>query len=386
MKRIILLGSTGSIGLNTLQLVRENPDEFRITALAARSNAGLLRQQIEEFKPEAVSLWDESAARELAAQAPKGTRVLTGADGLRELAAWKNGDIVVAATSGVSSLVPVLAAIEAGKDIALANKELLVMAGRLVTEAVQKRGVRLLPVDSEHNAVFQCLEGSDRSDVRRIILTGSGGPLKDIPASKFRGISKETVINHPKWSMGKKISVDSATQMNKGLETIEALWLFGVEPEKIKILIHPEAVVHSMVEFTDGSVIAQMGPTDMKSPLLHVLGYPRRIQTRTSIRLETIGALHFSEPDPAKFPCLQLAAEAARQKDTTLPCVLSAADEVAVDAFLNDKIDFTDIPHLIETTMRSHQVISKPSLNDILQADLWARQEATRNLISSVSR
>ena len=379
MKRIILLGSTGSIGLNTLQVVREHPGKFKIVALAARSSADVLSKQIDEFHPEAVCLTDEKAAASLQSRVNGTTRVLAGEKGLREIAAWKTGDMVIAASSGASALVPVLDAIEAGKDIGLANKEILVIAGALVSDAVRARRVRLLPVDSEHNAIYQCVGGAKNREIRRILLTGSGGPLKDVPRERFRGISKDIVTRHPRWSMGKKITVDSATLMNKGLEIIEAQWLFGVEPERIRVVIHPEAIVHSMVEFVDGSILAQMGPTDMKSPLLHVMSHPERYDApASSIDLVRLGALHFSEPDFGKFPCLGLALEAARASRTTLPCVLSAADEVAVEAFLEDRIDFVRIPEVIEAVMRSHTVKKDPALKDIQEADRWARAEASR--------
>lgn len=379
MKRIILLGSTGSIGLNTLQVVREHPKEFKIVALAARSNSEMLFGQIEEFKPEAVCLTDAKAAEGLRARVGRSVKVFSHDAGLRETAVWKTGDMVIAASSGASSLVPVLEAVASGKHVGLANKEILVIAGALVSDAVRAHRVSLLPIDSEHNAIFQCIGSAKKQEIRKILLTGSGGPLRNVPHERFRGIHKDIVTRHPRWNMGKKITVDSATLMNKGLEIIEAQWLFGIESERIRVVIHPEAIVHSMVEFVDGSVIAQMGPTDMKSPILHVMSYPRRLDAPAmSIDLVKLGALHFYDPDFAKFPCLGLALEAAREARTSLPCVLSAADEVAVEAFLEDRIDFVRIPEVIEKVMRSHSTVRNPGLGDVQEADRWARAEASR--------
>ena len=379
MKRIILLGSTGSIGLNTLQVVREYPDQFSIVGLVANSNIDSLLNQIKEFRPESVCCVDSNAALRFEKEVPKGVRVYTGSSGVREVAQWKTGEVVLAASSGSSSLIPVMDAIRCGKDIALANKEILVMAGRIIMREAHERKVRLLPIDSEHNAIFQCLQGSRPDQVKRLLLTGSGGPLKDLPASEFKGISKEVVIRHPKWSMGKKISVDSATMMNKGLEMIEAQWLFGVASDQIKVLVHPEAVVHSMVEYIDGSIIAQLGPTDMKSPILHVLSFPDRYRSVSpGVDLTRLGPLHFMEPELQKFPCLGIAQDIARKSDSTLPCVLNAADEVAVDAFLRDEIDFTEIPIIIQKVIEAHHAINAPSLEQILDTDRWTRDEASR--------
>lgn len=382
MKRIVILGSTGSVGKNALEIVRAHPDRFRVVALAADSNVEELRLQIQEFRPEAVVLSNPAAAAELRRSGAGPAKVLDGSRALRELAVWPGADLVLAASSGSSSLLPVLDAIDAGRAIAFANKELLVMAGRIVMDAAKKRGVRILPVDSEHNAIFQCLEGERTAlegAVHKIILTGSGGPLRDVPAERFRGIAKETVLRHPRWNMGRKITVDSATLMNKGLEIIEARWLFDITPDKIEIVIHPEAVIHSMVEFVDGSVLAQAGPTDMKLPLIHCLGYPDRVpypELRTD--WARIGRLNFMKPDTAKFPCLAMALECARRGDTTLPTALNAADEVAVDAFLNDRIDFADIPLVIERVLSRDRASERPALEAILDADARAREEALR--------
>jgi 1-deoxy-D-xylulose-5-phosphate reductoisomerase len=378
VRRIVVIGSTGSIGIQTAQVVREHPDEFRIVGIAAARNAALLGEQIREFRPEIACLAAPDAGADLPEAGP-GTRVERGAEGVIRAATWPSADLVVAASSGSSALVPVLEAIRAGKDVAIANKEILVMAGGLVMAAARARGVNVLPIDSEHSAIFQCLGAADRPGLKRILLTGSGGPLRDVPASAFRGISKERVLAHPKWNMGAKVTVDSATLMNKGLETIEAAWLFGVTADQVRIVIHPEAVVHSMVEFVDGSILAQLGPTDMKSPIRYALGYPRRLAApEGSIDLARLGSLHFMEPDERKFPCLGLAREAARAAATTLPAALSAADEIAVEAFLAGRIDFTDIPRILEKVMRSHRPQGSPGLEAILATDRWAREEARR--------
>jgi 1-deoxy-D-xylulose-5-phosphate reductoisomerase len=382
MKNIVIIGSTGSVGKNALEIIRAHRDLFHVTALAADANVDELKLQIEEFKPEVAVMSNPIAAEMLRKFYSGSTRILCGPEGLLEIAVWKGADLVLAASSGSSSLLPVLAAIEAGKTIAFANKELLVMAGRVVMETARRRGVKILPVDSEHNAIFQCLEGERNPavSVRKIILTGSGGPLRDVPRENFRGLSKETVIRHPRWSMGKKISVDSATMMNKGLEILEARWLFDVGPDRIEVVIHPEAVIHSMVEFVDGTVLAQAGPTDMKLPLIHCLGYPERVNhPELFTRWSEIGSLNFLKPDTDKFPCLGMAIDVARRGDTTLSTVLNAADEIAVAAFLADQIDFADIPSVIERVLSRHQATEHPALKAILSADAWAREEASRS-------
>jgi 1-deoxy-D-xylulose-5-phosphate reductoisomerase len=380
VKRIIILGSTGSVGKNALEIVRAHPQRFQVVALAADSNYEELALQIAEFKPQAVVLSNPQASAELKRRGTGSALLLNDRDALRQIAVWPGADLVIAASSGSSSLLPVLDAIAAGRTIAFANKELLVMAGRLVMEAAARHSVRILPVDSEHNAIFQCLEGErSRDTIRKILLTGSGGPLRDVPAASFRGLSKETVIRHPRWNMGKKISVDSATLMNKGLEILEARWLFDIEPDRIEIVIHPEAVIHSMVEFVDGSVLAQAGPTDMKLPLIHCLGYPNRVpHPELTTDWAAIGKLHFMKPDVAKFPCLGMALEVARKGDTTLPAALNAADEVAVEAFLSDRIDFADIPNVIERVLANDDAAAQPSLATVLAADARAREEALR--------
>ena len=380
MKTLNVLGSTGSVGLNTLQVVRENPELFRVAGLAAGSKSDILEQQIREFSPAAVYLADEKAALEIASKFSGKLKVFTEKESLKEFSSFVGADILMAATTGTGSLTGVLDALKNGKKVALANKEILVVAGDLILTALKSnpRAV-LVPVDSEHSAIFQCLQGSNAGHLEKIILTGSGGPLREILAEKFNSLTKEDVINHPKWKMGKKISVDSATLMNKGLEMIEAAQLFGLPVDRIEVLIHPEAVIHSMVEFCDGSVLAQMGVTDMKLPIQYALTYPDRAPVPLSRRLDfaRIGSFHFMLPDRKKFPCLDLAYAAARQSGSA-PCVLSAADEVAVGAYLNDKIHFIDIPGVIEKVLSRHKAVEKPSLEQIHSIHDWATQETLK--------
>ncbi|MBF0253514.1 MAG: 1-deoxy-D-xylulose-5-phosphate reductoisomerase [Candidatus Omnitrophica bacterium] len=387
MKNLILLGSTGSVGQSALRIVADHPESFRVVAMAARSSDRLMLEHIRKFHPEAVCLTDASAAARLKQELDPGTKLFVGEEGLCEIAQWSSGHMVIAASSGTSSLRPVLAAIESGKEIAIANKELLVMAGAIMTEAARQKQTPLLPIDSEHNAIFQCLQGVGASaSVRRIWLTGSGGPLRGVPSSGFDRLTPEDVLNHPKWNMGKKITVDSASMMNKGLEIIEARWLFGVEPDRIRIAIHPEAVVHSMVELCDGSILAQLGPTDMRLPLLHVMAYPERVSyPEMGLSLKELGELHFDEPDAKKFPCLELALEAARRADSTLPAVMAAADEAAVNAFLEGNLRFSQIAPVIEGMMRRHHVVEQPDLEQVLEAEAWASRE-TRGRIKVSSR
>lgn len=377
---ITLLGSTGSIGINTLQVVREHPDLFDIVGLAAGSNVEILEAQIREFSPKAIFMKDKQAADKIGKVFGCGIEIFTDMDSLRSFCACVNGDILVAATSGTSALVPVIDAVKAGKKVALANKEILVIAGELIMAALKSNPkAALIPVDSEHSAIFQCIQGSTISDIHKLILTGSGGPLREVDAERFATISKESVINHPKWKMGKKISVDSATLMNKGLETIEAVSLFGVSTDRIEVLIHPEAVIHSMVEFNDGSVLAQLGVTDMKLPIQYALTYPERKSVPASRRLDflEVGKLHFFAPDRKKFPCLDLAFAAAKTSGSA-PCVLSASDEIAVNAYLDDKISFIQIPTVIEKVLSSHRWVSTPTLQDIQSIHEWAVEETTR--------
>ncbi|HTL71387.1 MAG TPA: 1-deoxy-D-xylulose-5-phosphate reductoisomerase [Candidatus Eisenbacteria bacterium] len=376
-KRVTILGSTGSVGLNTLKVIREFPERFEVAGLAAGASAGVLAAQAAEFRPACVYVRDSSEAAELK-KSP--ARFFNGTDGLDAFTRSHEFDILVAASSGTTALVSVLDALRRGKRVALANKEILVMAGGLVMEAAKTPGAELLPVDSEHNAIFQCLQGERASNVERLVLTGSGGPLREVPADSFAGLPKETVINHPKWKMGKKISVDSATLMNKGLELIEAAWLFNVPIDRIQVLIHPEAVIHSMVEFKDGALLAQLGVTDMRLPIQYALTFPERLSSPTTARLDWSEIRHFTfaAPDRKKFPCLDLAYEAARRAGSA-PCVLSAADEVAVGAFLDDRIGFVEIPRIIEKILSRHSHVERPDLSEIQSIHAWATEE-TRKL------
>jgi len=378
-KRLTILGSTGSVGLNTLEVVRRNPAAFEVVGLSAGSNVDLMEAQIREFRPEAVYLKDPQGAAMLRRRHPK-LKVFSEHEKIHVFAAYLDADILMAASAGTSALLSVLDAVKKGKRVALANKEILVMAGSLVMRALKKSpNASLVPVDSEHSAIFQCLLGSHPSDVEKLILTGSGGPLREVARARFSRLSKEDVINHPKWKMGKKISVDSATLMNKGLEVIEASWLFGLPVEKIGVLIHPEAIIHSMVEFRDGSIMAQLGVTDMRLPIQFALSHPRRLASPKSLRLDLakIGEFHFLPPDRSKFPCLLLAYEAAKRSGSA-PCVLSAADEVAVEAYLSDKIPFVDIPKIIENVLSHHRHIADPDLDEIQSVHLWATQETKK--------
>ncbi len=376
-KRVTILGSTGSVGLNTLEVISQHCSQFEVAGLAAGSNVELMETQIRRFKPEAVYLRDSAGASRLRQKFPK-LEILSEADKIHSFVSSLDADILMAASTGTSALLSVLACLKNGRRVALANKEILVMAGSLVMDALSKNPkASLIPVDSEHSAIFQCLQGSRHEDIARLILTGSGGPLREVASEKFSTLSIEEVINHPKWKMGKKISVDSATLMNKGLEVIEASWLFGLPVDKIEVLIHPEAVIHSMVEFRDGSTLAQMGITDMKGPIRYALSHPRRLEAGPEARLDLaqVGSFHFAPPDRRKFPCLGLALEAAKMSGSA-PCVLSAADEVAVQAFLTERISFVKIPKIIEDVLSHHRHIADPDLDEIQSAHVWATEQA----------
>lgn len=379
-RTLTVLGSTGSIGLNTLDVARRHPERFEVRGLAAGRNLEALKAQIAEFTPKAVYLKDDSAVAALKTQAPAGLRIFGGREGLVAFTEFVDADIVVAGMNGTDSLPAAIRAIERKKRVALANKEILVAAGNVVMRALRKNpGASLIPVDSEHSAIFQCLQGNPRQAVEKLILTGSGGPLRETSAEKFESIPKEVVINHPKWKMGQKISVDSATLMNKGLEIIEASWLFDVPIGAVEVLIHPEAVIHSMVGFCDGSVMAQLGVTDMRLPIQYALSFPERLPVNASLKLDlaAIGQFHFLAPDRRKFPCLDIAYEAAKRSGLA-PCVLSAADEVAVEAYLQDKIRFVEIPGILENILTHHRPIHDPGLPEILSAHAWATEETRR--------
>ncbi|MEJ5300719.1 MAG: 1-deoxy-D-xylulose-5-phosphate reductoisomerase [Thermodesulforhabdaceae bacterium] len=385
VKNIVILGSTGSIGRNTLDVVRQFPNRFKVIGLAAGENLSLLLKQIQEFNPSVVcvkSFHEASKLRDMLADFPddRHPEILWSDNGYCDIASLPEAHIVVSAIVGAAGLLPTMYAIRAGKDIALANKETLVIAGSLVTSEVDRTGVRLLPVDSEHNAIFQAMEGHKRLHVRRVLLTASGGPFLHFSREELEHVTPQQALKHPKWSMGKKITVDSATLMNKGLELIEAHWLFRLPPDRIDIHIHPESIVHSMVEYIDGSVLAHLAVPDMRIPIAYALSYPDRLPIQIPrLNLFEVGKLTFLPPDETRFPCLGLAKDVCRQKGT-LPAVLNAANEVAVEAFLEGRISFYGIPKLIEHVMNEHLKlhgnIEPTSLDAILQVDAWARNEA----------
>lgn len=373
-KRIAILGSTGSIGVNTLKVVERYPERFIVTALSAYTNTVLLQKQVRQFAPKHVAAAPWTLAG-LKRSLPSLTRLYDAETDLGAVAALKDVDVVVIAMRGAGALAPFLAAARAGKTIAPANKEALVIAGEILMKEARRCGARIIPVDSEQSAIFQCLDGS-KSPVKSVHLTASGGPLRDVPASQFGAMTVKDILRHPRWNMGPKITVDSATLMNKGFEFIEAQRLFGLRFDQIKVVVHPQAIIHSMVEFEDGSILAQLGVTDMRLPIQYALTYPDRLPTGLR-RLDLAGLKHldFQEPDLKKFPALRLAFEAARSGGT-LPCVLNAADEEAVEGFLKGKIGFTAIYKVVEKIVRRHKIVASATIADILAADAWARQEA----------
>lgn len=382
MKSLAILGSTGSIGLNVLHVVSAFPRRYRVTALCANTSVERLAGQIREFRPRLAVVRDAEHADRLRALLPPGVSVdiLHGDSGYIQAAVHPDVQTVVGAMVGAAGLVPTLQAIEAGKQVALANKETLVMAGQLVMDRAREKNVSISPIDSEHSAIFQCLAGSRRQDLDRILLTGSGGPFRTRSKESFGDIDVSQALRHPNWSMGKKITIDSATLMNKGLEVIEAKWLFGVSLDQIEVLIHPQSIVHSMVAFQDGSVMAQLGIPDMKGAIAYALSHPERLALNQPLPdFAVMGALTFEKPDLEKFPCLSLAFEACRRQGT-LPAVLNAANEVAVAAFLEESIGFTQIAEVISTVMQRHACIDNPDLSAILEADRWARRQAQEEI------
>ncbi len=378
-KAITILGSTGSIGTQTLDIVTEHPDRFRVVGLAAGRNIKLLAEQIRKFKPEIVATSYEDKLPELKnaiGDIPNPPKILVGAEGVAEVARYGDSESVVTGIVGCAGLLPTIAAIEAGKDIALANKETLIAGAPVVLPLVEKHGVKLLPADSEHSAIFQCLQGVPEGGLRRIILTASGGSFRDLPVEKLATVTVQDALKHPNWSMGQKITIDSATLMNKGLEVIEAHYLFGLDYDDIDIVIHPQSIIHSLIEVQDTSVLAQLGWADMRLPLLYALSYPDRIYTNwEKLDLVKISSLTFREPDHNKYPCMKLAYAAGRAGGL-MPAVLNAANEQVVALFLAEKIDFLDIPRLIDKVCDrfTTQNTSSPSLEDILEADTWARR------------
>lgn len=376
MKRVVILGSTGSIGKNALEVIGRHQEKFAVTGLAAGSNIEVLEEQIRSFHPEIVAVYDSEASRRLKERVGNIVNVLTGQDGVNAVASYENSDLVLSAMVGFSGLLPTLNAIRAGKTIGLANKETLVVAGEIIMNEARSRGVRILPVDSEHSAVFQCLDGRSKDHLRRIILTASGGPFLNRKAEEFGNISPDEALRHPRWKMGKKVTIDSATLMNKGLEVIEASHLFALRPDEISVVIHPESIIHSMVEFIDGTIISQQSVPDMKGPIAYALSYPERLSNiMPSIDLTEVGTLSFFKPDLKRFPCLGYAYEALREGGT-MPAVLNASNEVAVKSFLEGRIHFNEIPVIINKTMSSHTSKGSPELIDIIEADRWARLKA----------
>jgi 1-deoxy-D-xylulose-5-phosphate reductoisomerase len=377
-KRISILGSTGSIGTQTLDVISHYPERFEVTALAGGRNVPLLVEQIKQFQPAVVSVATKELAEELKLHIPAATKVHYGEAGLLEVAAGTDADFVVTAIVGSQGLKPTLAAIEAGKHIGLANKETLVSAGHIVIDLVRQKGVELLPIDSEHSAIFQCLNGENRKQIAKITLTASGGSFRDRTRDELVGVTVEEALRHPNWSMGAKITIDSATMANKGLEVMEAHWLFGLPYDQIDVIIHPESIIHSYVEFVDRSVIAQMGQPDMRVPIQYALTYPDRMKTPVQpLDLAKLGRLHFQPMDFDRFRCLRMAFESGKAGGTA-PTVFNAANEVAVARFLQGSITFLQIEEIIERTLERHETIRNPGLEEIVWADAWAREQAAK--------
>jgi 1-deoxy-D-xylulose-5-phosphate reductoisomerase len=375
LKTLSILGSTGSIGKSTLEVISGHRDRFKVAALGVRNNVGLLEEQICEFHPDVVAVYDEAAAENLKKKNLP-VEILTGEPGMIEAATLSGVDTVVSAIVGSPGLVPTYEAIKAGKNIALATKEALVMAGNIIMSEAAERGVSILPVDSEHSAVFQCLDGCDMNEVEKIVLTASGGPFIRKSIEELVNVTPAQALNHPNWDMGKKISIDSATLMNKGLEVIEAYWLFNVPVEKIGVILHSQSIIHSMVNFIDGSVISQMSVPDMKGPISYALSYPERIgNILPSLNLAEVGELTFEEPDLHKYPSLALTYDALNAGGT-MPCVLNAANEIAVEAFLSERIAFMDISRVVARTMEEHKVLKGESIEEVVGVSEWAKQKA----------
>jgi len=382
MKNIAILGSTGSIGVQALDVIASHAGRFTVTALGAGKNIHLLKEQIEMFRPRVVAVYDEEHAYRL--QELSGSRtgmtIVQGPQGYCEVASLQESDMVLSAMVGAAGLIPTLAAIEAGKNVALANKETLVMAGELIMAAADRQGVMILPVDSEHSAIFQCLQGQRREALKRIILTASGGPFHGWSKDALRDVKPAQALKHPNWEMGKKITIDSASMMNKGLEIIEARWLFDVPVDQIEVVVHPQSIIHSFVEYCDGSVIAQLGKPDMRIPIAYALSWPERLpRVGPFMDFRKIASLEFHPPDEEKFPCLPLACSAVKTGGT-MPAVLNGANEIAVQAFLDEEIRFTDIAGVIKNVMNAHQAVISPVLADIINADREARERAMKSI------
>lgn len=376
MKKIAILGSTGSIGTQTLEVIRQNSDRFKVVALAAYGNDRLLEEQINEFLPEHAALVDTQAADRLRQRLVCDIEILEGEAALVRLASDSSADIVVTSMVGFAGLKPTVAAIEAGKDIALANKETLVVAGELIMRLAEKKGVKILPVDSEHSAIFQCLQGQDQGSLKKIILTCSGGPFRGKTAGELESVSIRDCLKHPNWAMGKKITTDCATLANKGLEVMEAHWLYGVAYDRIEVVVHPQSIVHSMIEFTDGAVIAQLGQPDMRLPIQYALTYPERWKAAfPKLDFTRLAPLTFEAPDTKTFRALALAYQAGREGGTS-PCVFNGANEEAVRWFLDGKLSFLAIAEVIEKVVNAQRFIARPTLEDLFEADAWAREKA----------
>lgn len=384
VKGICILGATGSIGVNTLDVAARHPEKYKIVALSANSQVDRLVEQCEQYNPEYAVMASESAAEELSVKLKiknSTVQVLSGIDGLETIASLPQVDYVMAAIVGAAGLKPTLAAARSGKRILLANKEALVMSGQIFMDEVKKNNAELLPIDSEHNAIFQCMpenyeNGLQESGITKILLTGSGGPFRTKALSELKNVTPEEACAHPNWSMGRKISVDSATMMNKGLEIIEACWLFNTTPDDIQVVVHPQSVIHSMVQYSDGSVLAQLGQPDMRTPIAHALAWPQRIESGVEkLDFFDIMKLEFEKPDYERFPCLRLAEESIR-KGGTAPAILNAANEIAVASFLDGELSFVDIPYIVEQTLDNLESRSAISLTEILEDDLAARKEA----------
>ena len=382
MKKISILGSTGSIGTQTLDVVRKNPDKFKVIAISANSSVDLLLEQIIEFKPKYVAVYNEDSAKKLKEKIPSNINieVLSGMEGLEKISSLDEIDVLLTAIVGMIGLVPTLCAIRNGKTIALANKETLVTAGKLVMSEAKKYNVDILPVDSEHSAIFQCLNGEKNKNIEKIILTASGGPFRGKKKEELLNITKNEALKHPNWNMGRKISIDSSTLMNKGLEVIEAKWLFDVDYKDIDVVIHPQSIIHSMVQFNDSSIIAQMGCPDMRLPIQYALTYPdRMLNDFERMDFTKFSKLTFEKPDLDTFPCLKLAFDCLKMGGTYCT-VLNASNEVLVNEFLEDKIGFYDIPYYIEKTLQAHNSIENPTLEEILEVDRWAREYVKKSI------
>jgi 1-deoxy-D-xylulose-5-phosphate reductoisomerase len=387
MKNLTILGSTGSIGRNTLNIVQMFPERFAVYALTAKNNIDVLADQIRIFHPELAVVFNDKDALKLQKSLPKSnqTQIMYGPAGYKAAAIHGSVDTVVSAMVGAAGLVPTVESIGAGKHVALANKETLVMAGDIVMDLAKTKKVSIRPVDSEHSAIFQCIDGNRKEDLSKIFLTASGGPFRKLPSDQFSSITPQKALAHPTWQMGEKISIDSATLMNKGLEVIEAKHLFDVSHNFIEVVIHPQSIIHSMVAFKDGAVLAQLGHPDMKGAIAYALSYPERMEMRLpALDFAAIGALTFEVPDVKRFPCLTLAYQACKAGGT-MPCVLNAANEAAVAAFLNHRIPFTGIPEIIDGVMSRHTVIYNPDLDEILAADQWARKITDERILNCIS-